>query len=178
MKLEVSLFIHEQTYKKIELFKGRSSAFIAYICPLLKPGPYPENQYVFFEGDDVSNIYFLIKGKCGFVLPKFKNTTYIEISIGNHFGIIDIVGSILKTKFELDTWFSHKDILQRQFTVMSLKESEALILSISDLFRMKQEFLEAYEKMFNDSYIRLRRALTLKLKAMKICQDKEDDLVS
>ena len=52
---------------------------------------------------------------------------------------------------------------------MSLKESEALILSISDLFRMKQEFLEAYEKMFNDSYIRLRRALTLKLKAMKIC---------
>lgn len=43
MKLEVSLFIHELTYKKIDCFKGRSSAFIAYICPLLKPGPYPEN---------------------------------------------------------------------------------------------------------------------------------------
>lgn len=126
----------------------------------------------------MSNIYFLIKGKCGFVLPKYKNTTYIEISIGDHFGVIDIVGSILKTSFELETWFAHKDVISRQFTVMSLKESEALLLSISDLFRMKQEFLEAYEKMFNDAYIRLRRALTLKLKAMKICQDKEDDLVS
>lgn len=61
---------------------------------------------------------------------------------------------------------------------MSLKESEALLLSISDLHRMKQEFLEAYEKMFSDAHTRLRRALTLKLKAMKICQDKEDDLVS
>lgn len=105
------MFIHEHTYKRIDCFKGRSSAFIAYICPLLKPRPYPENQYVFFEGDDVTNIYFMIKGKCGFVLPKFKNTTYIEISVGAHFGIIDLVGSILKTHFELDHWFSHKDIL-------------------------------------------------------------------
>jgi len=53
-----------------------------------------------------------------------------------------------------------------------------MLLSISDLYRMKQEFLEAYEKLFNDSYSRLRRALTLKLKAMKICQDVEDDIKS
>ena len=58
-------------------------------------------------------MYFLIKGKCGFVLPKYKNTTYIEISVGDHFGIIDIVGSILKTEFALETWFSHKDVISR-----------------------------------------------------------------
>jgi len=71
LKLETSLYIHEHTYKKIDFFKGRSSAFIAWICPLLKPMPYPENQYIFFEGDDITNIYFLIKGKAGFVLPKY-----------------------------------------------------------------------------------------------------------
>ena len=43
---------------------------------------------------------------------------------------------------------------------------------------MKQEFLEAYEKLFNDSYNILRRALTLKLKAMKICSDKFDECLS
>ena len=37
LKLEVSLYIHEETYKKINAFKKRSSAFIAWICPLLKP---------------------------------------------------------------------------------------------------------------------------------------------
>ena len=52
---------------------------------------------------------------------------------------------------------------------MSLQKSENMLLSLGDLYRMKQEFLEAYEKLFNDSYSRLRRALTLKLKAMKIC---------
>ena len=109
LKLEVSLFIHEYSYKRINCFQGRSSAFISYVCPLLKPRPYPENQYIFFEGDDVTSIYFLIKGKCGFVLPKYKNTTYIEVTQGSHFGIIDIVGSILKTPYELDNWFTHKD---------------------------------------------------------------------
>ena len=57
---------------------------------------------------------------------------------------------------------------------MALKQSEALQLSINDLNRMKTEFLEAYQKMFSDSFTRLRRALILKLKAMKICSEKEE----
>ena len=95
LKLEVSLFIHENTYRKVDSFKGRSAAFIAWICPKLKPRRYPDNQFMYFEGDDINNIYFLIKGKAGFALPKYKNTTYIEIQVGSHFGIIDIIGSIL-----------------------------------------------------------------------------------
>ena len=58
MKLEISLFIHEYAYKRITCFKGRSSAFISYVCPLLKSRQFPDNQYVFFEGDDVTNVYF------------------------------------------------------------------------------------------------------------------------
>ena len=130
LKLEVSLYIHESTYKKIDFFRGRSSAFIAWICPLLKPLPFPENQYIYFEGDDITNIYFLIKGKAGFVLPKYKNTTFIEISVGTQFGIIDIVGSILSKNVALDNWIAHKDKLKRQFTVMALKDTELLCLSI------------------------------------------------
>ena len=57
---------------------------------------------------------------------------------------------------------------------MGLRETEVLCLSIQDLNRMKQEFLEAYEKLFSDAYDRLRRALNLKLKAMRICAEKEE----
>jgi len=95
MKLEISLFIHELTYKRIECFKGRSVTFIAWICPLLKPGLFPDNQYIYFEGDEILDIHFLIKGNAGFVLPKYRNTVYIEIQVGSNLGIIDIVGSIL-----------------------------------------------------------------------------------
>ena len=111
LKLELGLHIYEKTYKKIDMFKGRSSAFITWICPLLKPSVCPKNHYIFFEGDDVTNISFLIKGKGGYVLPKYKNTIYMNISVGQHYGIIDIVGSILQSKHDIENWISHKDIL-------------------------------------------------------------------
>jgi len=89
------------------------------------------------------------------------------------FGLIDILGSVLSAKFDLNHWITHKDILQRQFTVMSIKESEVMGLSIQDLYRMKQEYLEAYEELFNTSFNKLKKALTLKLQMMKVCADDE-----
>lgn len=79
LKIEVSLFIHEQTYRKINFLKDRSSSFKAWVCPLLKPYLVTENQYVFFEEDEITCIYFLKAGKCGFVLPKHLNALYIKI---------------------------------------------------------------------------------------------------
>jgi len=174
LKLEVSLYIHEATYKKIDAFRSRSSAFIAWICPLLKPNEYPKDQYVFFEGDDVTNIFFLSGGKAGFVLPKYKNTTYIEVDEGDTFGIIDIVASVLNANYDLDSWYGHLDVLTRQFTLMSLKKCECMCLSLQDLQRMKHEFREVYSKLMEDSCTRLRRALKLKLKAIRICEEKEE----
>jgi len=39
---------------------------------------------------------------------------------------------------------------------------------------MKQEFVDAYDKLFNDAYNRLRRSLSLKLKAINHCAEKEE----
>lgn len=109
--MELSLHIHENTYKKIDLMRNRSTAFITWMCPLLKPREYPCNEYVYHENDDVTDIYFLSQGMCGFVLPKYHNATYIEIEEGSHFGIIDIVQSVLQSNYEVDNWFLHKDLL-------------------------------------------------------------------
>ena len=37
LKLEVSMFIHENTYKKIQFLRSKSPSFISWICPRLKP---------------------------------------------------------------------------------------------------------------------------------------------
>lgn len=79
LRLEVGLHIYERIFRKIHMFKGRSSAFIAWICPLLKPSLTTKKQYIFFEGDEVTCMYFLVKGKAGFVLPKYKNCIYMMI---------------------------------------------------------------------------------------------------
>ena len=54
------------------------------------------------EGDEINHIYFLTKGISSFVLPSYENTRYIDISSGNYFGVIDIIGSAYLNKgFEL-----------------------------------------------------------------------------
>ena len=92
------MYIHESRYKKIQFLNGKTRSFISWICPLLKPYSFVQKQYVYQEGDDVSSIYFLIKGMASFVLPAYENTSYVNINRGNHFGIMDIIGSIVTNK--------------------------------------------------------------------------------
>ena len=94
----LSMYIHESRYKKIKFLNEKTKSFISWICPLLKPLIFVENQYIFMEGDDINNIYFLIKGKAAFVLPSYENTRYIDINSGNHFGVMDIIGSVASNK--------------------------------------------------------------------------------
>ena len=79
----------------------------------MKPQFFADNDYIFLEGDEVNGVYFLIKGEGAFVLPSFENTNYINITIGDQFGILDIVGSQQTKQFDLDEWFVKKNLLQR-----------------------------------------------------------------
>jgi hypothetical protein len=36
MRIEVSLYLHEETYKHLFFLKDKSMSFVAWICPLLK----------------------------------------------------------------------------------------------------------------------------------------------
>ena len=63
----------------------------------------------------------------------------------------------------LNEWILFKHILKRQFTVMANSQCELLSFSIQDLYKMKFEFMDAYEEMFNDGFNRLHKALRVKL---------------
>jgi hypothetical protein len=68
---------------------------MAWVCPQLKTLFFDQRDYICFEKDEISSIYFLKRGSCGFVLPEFSNIKYIDIDLGATFGIIDIVGNAI-----------------------------------------------------------------------------------
>ena len=88
-------------------------------------------------------------GNCGFVLPKHGMFKYIDIDIGMHFGVIDIIASLLSDdeclSELLENWITKKEKLKRHFTVVSVEQSDLLSLSIEGLSKMKFDFLDTYE---------------------------------
>lgn len=114
LRLEVTLFIFEKMFKNINFFINRPVSFIAWICPLLKPLIKLQDQFVFFEGDDIQCIYFLQNGNSGYVLPRHENLMYIRLNEGLHFGVSCIVGSFVKEdNFDMESWIIYRDKLKR-----------------------------------------------------------------
>ena len=76
--------------------------------------------YIFKEGDEVNNIYFLSQDFCFYVLPKYQNAKYIRIKTGNHFGFCDILSNMIsKQDINQDNWISRKNLILHQFTITS-----------------------------------------------------------
>lgn len=108
LKMEMSLYIYEDRYNRVKFFRGRQPSFICWLCPLMKPTIYYDQQYIYLEGDDVSGIYFMVTGNASFVLPSFRNTSYINVLVGDHFGVVDIVSSAERKQFELEKWYEKR----------------------------------------------------------------------
>ena len=70
------------------------------------------------------------------------------------------------------------NIIKRQFTVMADQESELMMLSITDLNRMKNEFLEYYDKLIRGANYELQKVLKLKLRSMRECQNQKENFDS
>lgn len=129
----MAFFVFQKTFIELDFFKGQPLTFIAWICPLLKPLLKGKNNYVFYEDDDISCIYFFKNGKAGYVLPRHRNMVYLNLSEGYHFGVSCIIGSFIKKdsiKFDLDTWIGHREILKRQFTIQCQEDCEILAFSL------------------------------------------------
>ena len=58
-----------------------------------------------------------MSGSASYVLPIFDNEAYIDIEIGNHFLVTDIVGSMDLLGLQSDLWFQNKSNLLCQFTI-------------------------------------------------------------
>lgn len=172
LAIELSLFVHEQTYKKIYFLKRNASEyFLAWVCPLLKPSIFMDQEYIYLNGDEINCCYFMKQGECGFVLACNGNLKYIDITPGNYFGIIDILGSMLQNGNPDLHLSNNSDKLFRQFTVQTQKKTEVLTLSLDNLVMMDQEYPDAYNDLFHSAYMRLQRCHKIKLHAIKYVND-------
>lgn len=53
------------------------------------------NEFIYYENDQLNDIYFLKEGTCHIVLPKYQNAPFIRIVEHSCFGLIDFIGSLL-----------------------------------------------------------------------------------
>lgn len=113
-----------------------------------------------------------MEGDSGFVLPKYNNCKYIDIEVGEIFGHLDILYAMLKHNIDyLDCWLPHKQLLTRCFTTFANSFCSALILKVEDLDRMRLEFTESYDQIFNGSDKLLQNALISKIETFSICEE-------
>ena len=72
-------------------------------------------------------------------------------------------------------------MLKREFTIKSQVESELLTLDLEFLDKMRVEFSEEFEFLFESGFKRLNRSLKIKLAAIRYCKEfmrKEEEIVS
>ena len=85
------MYIFKENYENINFLNIQAESFLGWICPLMRQNFIPIEQYIYYETDEVQEIFFLSWGLAGFVLPFKKNIVYIEIMQGDFFGDLDYV---------------------------------------------------------------------------------------
>ena len=95
LKTPLSIHIYEEVYTQVDFLKNKDLRFISWICPILKTRVAAPNEYIFYEGDPVTRIYFVKSGACNYVLPKYANSAYIKVLSNSMFGFFDIVATLL-----------------------------------------------------------------------------------
>jgi hypothetical protein len=79
LKLELAMVIHLKMYATVDFFMGKDKSFIAWIVTLIRPLNCESEDYIYKEGEEVFEIYFLVKGTAALVLPRLQNRPYKEI---------------------------------------------------------------------------------------------------
>jgi Ion channel len=92
LKNELQVAINTKLYQKIGFFKGKDKSFVTWIATVLKTVNFEEKDYIFKEGDHVTEVFFLSIGRVNYSLPRFGNKSYRAIKTGMTFGHSDMHG--------------------------------------------------------------------------------------
>ena len=91
----LQLKMHEHLFEKISLFKLHNypASLYAWMTNNLRSRVKEPGTYIYQDGDQVHNMYFLTKGLAGFALPR-RGCVYIIIEPGDSFGLVDITHNL------------------------------------------------------------------------------------
>lgn len=92
LKLELAMAIYRKMFLNVKFFDRKEKSFIIWVGTAIKPFNMQEQEYIFKEGEKIIEMYFLVQGEVGYVLPRFSNKVYITIEQGEKFGHVDLLG--------------------------------------------------------------------------------------
>ena len=93
----IQLKIYHDLFETISMFKLHNypASLYAWMTNNLRSRFRESGSYVYQDGDQIHNIYFLTKGVVGYALPR-KGCFYAVIEPGDTFGVVDITHNIDK----------------------------------------------------------------------------------
>ena len=145
IKIELATEIHKHMFESVRFFQGKEKTFIAWIGTVLRPMNISEQEYLYKEGEDIMEIYFMVKGAAAYVLPRFDNKAYRIIQTGEIFGHVDIATQEEIDRIDLQQLKKNKrKTIVRRFTVQALDDCETLLLTIDELEKLRLEFSDVF----------------------------------
>ena len=105
------------------------------------------------------------------VLPRYKNTSFLQVEIGEVFGIHDIFASMVVNDKPMLKWWENKARLKRMVTVQAKSECDLLTCTIKDFYTMEKEFPAYYQELVDISIRRMRVLTLIKIKSAKIAYE-------
>jgi len=121
--------MYESAADRIPFFKLRSPEFIASVIPCLKFTYYEPDKFVYKEGDDSDEIYFLYKGRVNFIL-NVRQIAFKSMLEGSYFGDIEVFAKI-----------------RRLCSSKTQGDCDMLVLERGNVKTLKEDFPEVGEEM-------------------------------
>ena len=166
LRVEFAMEIHKKIYRTVSFFQNKEKNFIVWIVTLLRPSFVQEQEFLYTEGEQITEskkllikvlVYFCIHGSLGYVLTRFRNMIYIRVDDGDHFGHTDMIQEKNSMKrrdiMAKGKILSGKDLI-RLNSIQALMNSDLLIIAMTDLEKMKIEFLDIFADLFTTAYYR------------------------
>lgn len=74
---ELSVHIYNEYTQQVSFLRGKKESFNGFICPNFQTLVTAPEEYIFYEGEDIRDIYFMKKGKAYMILPQYNCQPFI-----------------------------------------------------------------------------------------------------
>ncbi|CAG9310257.1 unnamed protein product [Blepharisma stoltei] len=111
LRYEVSMFMHQGAARTLSFFKDKDPVFVSSVVPFLINQHYAAGDIIYDEKDYPEEMYFVLKGRIGYVYSGEDSIIFKHLRADSYFGEIEMF----------------KDI-NRRFTVKCMEPTELLVL--------------------------------------------------
>lgn len=85
------MYVYKDLLSPIKFLHDKPICFLTWLCSRLSPVMFDEQEPIYTQGDEQTDIFFLSKGKATYVAPAINYKVFGSIKIGNVFGISDLI---------------------------------------------------------------------------------------